>query len=92
MTRADRFLVVFLAFGLGKYKTVLDFKNTDNTTTTERYNSSGGVLKAGVRLFMGERFFAGVYYKKLKNNTDIAAYTYDLGGELFCFEIGIVDF
>ena len=96
----------FIAFGLGKYRSAFDFKDTDvlNTPVTKKFDGSGTVLKAGLRIFMGEKFFIGLYYKHLTNKVDIPPGVFyfghpyfqggsrDLGGDMASFEIGIVDF
>lgn len=77
----------FIAFGVGWYNTYFTSGSLE-----EKYSGTGTILRAGLRIFMSERFFVALSAKHFANRTDFPTGQVDLGGDSFNVEIGLVTF
>ena len=84
----------YLGIGPALYYNFLEYEiDTDEDNVDESGVGLGGVLKAGVRVFITERFFSGMSVKAFSNqwNLDVDENrdkTYNIGGSVLAFELG----
>ncbi|MCG6909483.1 MAG: outer membrane beta-barrel protein [Deltaproteobacteria bacterium] len=84
----------YIGLGPALYFNFIAYEDdTDHDDVEESGAGFGGVLKAGVRVFVTDRFFSGMSVKFFSNrwNLDIDENrdkTYDFGGGVLAFELG----
>jgi len=85
--KTDSTFQPFIAFGVGRYRTIFESPFLEETI-----NGGGSVLKVGARLFLGRSVFIGAYYKRFNNDTVFPYSVGPSGGDTISAEIGVVSF
>lgn len=83
--KEERYIQPYFALGIGVY-----VNDVSTVIGNVKDTGSGMILKAGVRYFVDDKYFWGVFLKHFSNQVELNYYLSDvnMGGDCLCFEMG----